>query len=92
MVSIKSTQSTFGFFLPAEYVVMYTSTKEASRFWGCGQFLPFNIQCILGIKRTFPCSFGDKRMRLLTRVQSVFSNSPPVGKGSQGGLLERMGY
>ena len=29
----------------------------ASRFWGCGQFLPFIITRILGIKRIFPCSF-----------------------------------
>ena len=44
------------------------ATKEASWFWGCGQFLPFIIKCILGIKRIFPCSFGNKRMRLLTQV------------------------
>ena len=25
-------------------------------------------------------------------VQSVLSNSPPVGKGSLGGLLQRMDY
>ena len=25
-------------------------------------------------------------------VQSILSNSPPVGKGSLGGLLERMDY
>ena len=36
------------------------ATKEALRFWGCGQFLPFVIKRILGIKRIFPCSFGNK--------------------------------
>ena len=28
----------------------------------------FIIKRILGNKRIFPCSFGNKRMRLLTRV------------------------
>ena len=32
------------------------ATKEASWFWGCGQFCPL-IKRILGIKRIFPCSF-----------------------------------
>ena len=44
------------------------ATKETSQFWGCGQFLPFTIKRILGIKRIFPCSFENKRMCLLTRV------------------------
>ena len=47
------------------------ATKEASWFWGCGQFLPFVIKRILGIKCIFPCSFGNKRMRLLTRVYGM---------------------
>ena len=32
---------------------------------------------------------ADLPLRL---VQSALSNSPPVGKGSLGGLLERMDY
>ena len=47
------------------------ATKEALRFWGCGQFLPFIIKRILGIKRIFPCSFGNKHMRLLTHIYTV---------------------
>ena len=41
---------------------------EASRFCGCGQLLPFIIKRILGIKCIFHCSFGNKRMCLLTPV------------------------
>ena len=40
-------------------------------FWGCGQFLSFIIKHILGIKRIFPCSFGNKHMCLLTRVYGM---------------------
>ena len=47
------------------------ATKETSWFWGCGQSLPFIIKRILGIKRIFPCSFGNKRMRLLTRAYGI---------------------
>ena len=32
------------------------------------------IKRILGIKRIFPCSFGNKRMRLLTRVYGKRGN------------------
>ena len=32
---------------------------------------PFAIKRILGIKRIFPCSFANKRMRLLTRVYGI---------------------
>ena len=39
--------------------------------FGCGPFCAFNIKRILGNKRTFPCSFGNKRMRLLTRVYGI---------------------
>ena len=47
------------------------ATKEASCFWGCGQFLTLIIKRILDIKRIFPCNFGNKRMRLLTRVYGI---------------------
>ena len=53
------------------------ATEEASRFWGCGQFLTFiikrilGIKCILGIECIFPCSFENKRMRLLTHVYGI---------------------
>ena len=58
------------FYLPST-LSCTRATKEASRFWRCGQFLPFIIKHILGIKRIFPCSFGNKRMRLLTRVYGI---------------------
>ena len=48
----------------------------ASRFWGCGQFVPFIIKRILGIKRIFHCSFWNKRMRLLTRVYGITKGGP----------------
>ena len=38
------------------------ASKEASRFLGCGQFLVFIFKHMLGIKHTFPCSFGIKRI------------------------------
>ena len=68
MVNNKSTRRAFGFLLPAKYAVMYTCYQRGVAVWGCGQFLPFIVKRILGIKRIFPCSFGNKRMRLLTRV------------------------
>ena len=34
----------------------------------CDHLVPFLIKHILGIKRIFPCSFGNKCMRLLTCV------------------------
>ena len=69
MVNIKSTQRAFGFFSPAEYAVMYTCYQRGvAVLGGVVNFLPFIIKRILGIKRIFPCSFGNKRMRLLTRV------------------------
>ena len=54
------------------------SYTRASRFWECGQFLPFIIKRILGIKRIFPCSFGNKCMRLLTRVYGILE-APELG-------------
>ena len=51
------------------------ATKEASCFWGCGQFLTLIIKRILDIKRIFPCNFGNKRMRLLTRVYGTSQSS-----------------
>ena len=44
------------------------ATKEVLKIGGVVNCLPFIIKCILGIKHIFPCSFGNKRMRLLTRV------------------------
>ena len=65
----------FGFISPAEYTTHLLSrthaTKKVSRFGGCGQFLSFIIKRILGIKHIFPCSFGNKRMHLLTRVYGI---------------------
>ena len=77
MVNIKSTRRTFGFSLPAEYAVMYTCYQRGIAVLGRGQFLllSFIIKHILGIKRIFPCSFGNKRMRLLTRVYGMHTPS-----------------
>ena len=70
MVNIKSTRRPFKFFLPAQYTVMYTCYQRGVcvTVLGCGQFLPFIIKCILGIK---PCGFGNKRMRLLNPMYMV---------------------
>ena len=35
----------------------------------------FIIERILGIKRIFPCSFGNKCVRLLTRVYGIYSKT-----------------
>ena len=69
-MNIKSTRRAFGFFSPAEYIRCHVHmlTKRRRGFGGVVNFLPFIIKRILGIKRIFPCSFGNKRVRLLTRV------------------------
>ena len=73
-VNIKSTRRAFGLFFYLPSMLSCTrATEEASRFWGCGQF-PF-IKRILGNKRIFPCSFGNKRMRLLTRVYGIITST-----------------
>ena len=41
-------------------------------------FLPFIIERILGIKRIFPCSFGNKRMCLLTCVYGMLVHAVAV--------------
>ena len=46
------------------------ATKQAAQFGGVVNFA-FIIKRILGNKRIFPCSFGNKRMRLLTRVYGI---------------------
>ena len=38
---------------------------------GVWSIFAFIIKRILGVKRIFPCSLGNKRMRLLTRVYTV---------------------
>ena len=48
---------------------MYTCYQGGSWFLGCGQFCV--IKRILDIKHMFPCSFGNKCMRLLTRVYGM---------------------
>ena len=63
------------FYLPST-LSCTRATKEASRFGGCGQLLHFVIKCILGVKRIFPCSFGNKRMRLLTCVYGTLQKHP----------------
>ena len=70
-MNIKSTWRAFEFFLPAEYAVMYTCYQRDIAILGVWSILPFTIKRILGIKRIFPCSFGNKRMRLLTRVYGM---------------------
>ena len=70
-VNIKSTRRAFGSFLLAEYICYHVHVLGVAVL-GCGQFLPFIIKRILGIKCIFPCSFGNKRMHLLTRVYGIF--------------------
>ena len=62
----------------------YTREPKRRCSFGCGQFLPFIIKRILGIKRIFPCSFGNKHMRLLTCVygMQVYSYQLKEGKHS----------
>ena len=63
-------------FLPANsYTTHLLSSKRATNegiavleVWS---IFPFAIKRILGIKRIFPCSFANKRMRLLTRVYGI---------------------
>ena len=54
---------------------LHQRTKEASRF-GCGQFLPFITKRILGIKRIFPCGFGNKRIHMYTVYVASFPGLP----------------
>ena len=75
-VNTKSTQRAFGFFLPAEYSFMYTCYQRGVVVLGVWSiFLPFIIKRILGIKRIFPCSFGNTCMHLLTRVDGMSTHS-----------------
>ena len=71
-MNTKATRRAFGFFLPAKSYVHMLSKR--CRGLGCGQFLAFIIKRILGIKCIFPCSFGNKRMCLLTRVYGMSIN------------------
>ena len=48
-------------------------TRLVLKVWS---IFPFAIKRILGIKRIFPCSFENKRMRLLTRVYGTSIVSP----------------
>ena len=64
-------------FLPANsYTTHLLSSTRATNegiahgFGGVVNF-SFAIKRILGIKRIFPCSFANKRMRLLTRVYGI---------------------
>ena len=58
-------------FLPAEYTVVYSCYQRGIAVLGVWSILPFIIKRILGIKHIFPRSFGNKRMRLLTRVYGI---------------------
>ena len=70
--------SQFELFLPAN---SYTShllsstcaTNEGITVLEVWSFFPFAIKRILGIKRICPCSFANKRMRLLTHVYSSYT-------------------
>ena len=48
--------------------VMYTCYQKGIVVLEVWSNFAFIIKCILGIKHIFSCSFGNKRMRLLTRV------------------------
>ena len=61
-------------FLTANYTThllssIYGATNIA--VLGVWSIFPFSIKRILGNKRIFPCSFENKRMRLLTRVYGI---------------------
>ena len=64
------------------------ATNEAIAVLEVWSIFPFAIKRILGIKRIFPCSFANKRMRLLTRVYGimVYSNFLTTG-GKSGSIL-----
>ena len=47
------------------------ATNEGIAVLEVWSIFPFTIKRILGIKRIFPCSFANKRMRLLTRVYGM---------------------
>ena len=49
------------------------ATNEGIAVLEVWSIFPFAIKRILGIKRIFPCSFANKRMRLLTRVYGTSS-------------------
>ena len=76
-MNIKSTWRVFGFFSPAEYIRCHVHVcvlpKRRRSLGGVVNVLPFIIKHILGIKRIFPYSFGNKHMRLLTRVYGSIS-------------------
>ena len=60
-------------FLPANSYTTHLlsstrATNEGIAVLEVWSIFPFAIKRILGIKRIFPCSFANKRMRLLTRV------------------------
>ena len=50
------------------------ATNEGIAVLEVWSFFSFAIKRILGIKRIFPCSFANKRMRLLTRVYGILGN------------------
>ena len=70
MVKIKSTRRALGFSLPAEYAVMYTCYQRGVAVLECSQFFAFIIKHILGIKRIFPRSFGNKCKFTSTQISS----------------------
>ena len=68
-MNIKSTRRAFGPVLFTSRVRCHVHVlPERRRVLGVWSTLSFIIKRTLGIKRIFPCSFGNKRMRLLTRV------------------------
>ena len=67
-------------FLPANSYTTHLlssthATNEAITVLEVWSIFPFAIKCILGIKCIFPCSFANKRMRLLTRVYGSSADS-----------------
>ena len=63
-MNIKSTWRAFDVYYQIDIAIL-----------GVWSFLPFTIKRILSIKRIFPCSFGNKRMRLLTRVYGIITST-----------------
>ena len=58
-------------FLQAHLLLSTHATNEGIVVLEVWSIFPFAIKRILGIKHIFPCSFENKRMRLLTRVYGI---------------------
>ena len=63
------------FYLPSTLIICCLVHALSKRRAVIGGVVNFIIKHILGIKRIFPCSFGNKRMHLLTHVYGITVDS-----------------